>query len=119
MYDAAIYYGTRTRADTLEKFGLQSKQYVLATIHRAENTDRRHYPLAGTDAGTVALALTPLSGLAIGMTQPIFDVAPEFVEAHDLPSPPAGRRIPAMARASLSHLVVSTANCLRPLGVRR
>ncbi|HVO87295.1 MAG TPA: cation:proton antiporter [Casimicrobiaceae bacterium] len=29
-------------------------------------------------AGTVALALTPLGGLAIGMTQPIFDVAPEF-----------------------------------------
>ncbi|MBI3821362.1 MAG: UDP-N-acetylglucosamine 2-epimerase (non-hydrolyzing) [Planctomycetes bacterium] len=39
MYDAAIYYGTRTRADTLGKLGLQSKHYVLATIHRAENTD--------------------------------------------------------------------------------
>src|SRR5471032_1819944 len=39
MSDAAIYYGARTRADTLDKFGLHSKQYVLATIHRAENTD--------------------------------------------------------------------------------
>ncbi len=39
MYDAAIYYGSRTRADTLDKLGLQSKHYVLATIHRAENTD--------------------------------------------------------------------------------
>jgi Kef-type K+ transport system membrane component KefB len=29
-------------------------------------------------AATVALALTPLGGLAIGMTRPIFDVAPEF-----------------------------------------
>jgi Kef-type K+ transport system membrane component KefB len=29
-------------------------------------------------SGTLALALTPISGLAIGMTQPIFDVAPEF-----------------------------------------
>ena len=29
-------------------------------------------------AGTLALTLTPISGLALGMTQPIFDVAPEF-----------------------------------------
>jgi len=29
-------------------------------------------------AGTLALTLTPIGGLAIGMTQPIFDVAPEF-----------------------------------------
>jgi len=29
-------------------------------------------------AATVAVALTPISGLAIGMTQPIFEVAPEF-----------------------------------------
>jgi Kef-type K+ transport system membrane component KefB len=29
-------------------------------------------------ASTAALALTPIGGLAIGMTQPIFDVAPEF-----------------------------------------
>jgi UDP-GlcNAc3NAcA epimerase len=39
MYDAAIYYGTRTKADALDKLGLQAKHYVLATIHRAENTD--------------------------------------------------------------------------------
>jgi Kef-type K+ transport system membrane component KefB len=29
-------------------------------------------------ASTLALALTPMAGLAIGMTQPIYDVAPEF-----------------------------------------
>ncbi|HET9762838.1 MAG TPA: cation:proton antiporter [Casimicrobiaceae bacterium] len=29
-------------------------------------------------AGTLALALTPIAGLAIGMTQPIYEVAPEF-----------------------------------------
>jgi len=34
--------------------------------------------ITGKQAGTLALALTPISGLAIGMTQPIFDVAPEF-----------------------------------------
>jgi hypothetical protein len=31
-----------------------------------------------SQAGSLALALTPIAGLAIGMTQPIFDVAPEF-----------------------------------------
>jgi Kef-type K+ transport system membrane component KefB len=29
-------------------------------------------------AGTLGLALTPIAGLAIGMTQPIYDIAPEF-----------------------------------------
>jgi UDP-GlcNAc3NAcA epimerase len=53
MYDAAIYYGTRTRADTLFKLGLHSKGYVLATIHRAENTDagpRLHSVFEGLNA---------------------------------------------------------------------
>jgi UDP-GlcNAc3NAcA epimerase len=40
MYDAALYYGARARSDTLDRFGLESKKYVLATIHRAENTDK-------------------------------------------------------------------------------
>ncbi len=37
--------------------------------------------------------------------------------AHDWASP--GLRIPAMARTSFSHLVVSTRNCLRPFAVSR
>lgn len=41
MYDAAIYYGTRARdrSRILECLGLRPKGYILATIHRAENTD--------------------------------------------------------------------------------
>jgi UDP-GlcNAc3NAcA epimerase len=39
MYDAAIYYGNRARRDVLQDLGLEAKNYVLATIHRAENTD--------------------------------------------------------------------------------
>ena len=31
-----------------------------------------------SQAATLTLALTPMAGLAIGMTQPIFDIAPEF-----------------------------------------
>ena len=40
-------------------------------------------------------------------------------EAHDCPSCPAGRRIPAMARASFSHLVVSMVSCRLPFAVSR
>jgi UDP-GlcNAc3NAcA epimerase len=38
MYDAAIHYGADATAGP-ERFGVRPKDYVLATIHRAENTD--------------------------------------------------------------------------------
>ncbi|NPV70694.1 MAG: UDP-N-acetylglucosamine 2-epimerase (non-hydrolyzing) [Firmicutes bacterium] len=41
MYDAALYYGDRAerRSDVLRRLDLSSRGYVLATVHRAENTD--------------------------------------------------------------------------------
>lgn len=41
MYDVALYYRERARASSpvLNKLGLGDKGYVLATCHRAENTD--------------------------------------------------------------------------------
>jgi UDP-GlcNAc3NAcA epimerase len=41
MYDAAIYYGSTAEAQShvLHKLGLKSKEYILATLHRAENTN--------------------------------------------------------------------------------
>ncbi len=41
MYDAALYYAERAEAHSriLETLGLESGGYVLATVHRAENTD--------------------------------------------------------------------------------
>jgi UDP-GlcNAc3NAcA epimerase len=41
MYDAALYYGERSEhaSKILERLGLDQGGYVLATIHRAENTD--------------------------------------------------------------------------------
>lgn len=41
MFDVALYYGARIAAENglLQLLGLKSKNYVLATIHRAENTD--------------------------------------------------------------------------------
>lgn len=41
MYDAALFYGAQAemKSRIMEKHNLFSGQYVLATIHRAENTD--------------------------------------------------------------------------------
>lgn len=41
MFDAALMFGARARehSDVLERHGLLPGEYVLATIHRAENTD--------------------------------------------------------------------------------
>jgi UDP-GlcNAc3NAcA epimerase len=41
MYDAAIFYAERAeiRSKVLHRLNLQTKGYLLATVHRAENTD--------------------------------------------------------------------------------
>ncbi len=41
MYDVALYHGGRVEADSglMGGLGLKEKAYILATIHRAENTD--------------------------------------------------------------------------------
>ena len=43
MYDIALYYADRAVKSSriLERLGLTAKGYVLATVHRAENTDDR------------------------------------------------------------------------------
>lgn len=43
MYDAALYYGVKAERESriLERLGLAPKGYILATVHRAENTDDR------------------------------------------------------------------------------
>lgn len=41
MYDAALYYGEKAEkhSQILKRLGLVPKGYILATVHRAENTD--------------------------------------------------------------------------------
>jgi|Deesub1362A_J573_1020465.scaffolds.fasta_scaffold01134_3 UDP-N-acetylglucosamine 2-epimerase len=41
MYDAVLLYGklAEQKSQILEKLGLKPKEYALATVHRAENTD--------------------------------------------------------------------------------
>jgi UDP-GlcNAc3NAcA epimerase len=43
MYDAAIYYGglAEKQSRILQRLGLGPKGYLLATVHRAENTDEK------------------------------------------------------------------------------
>lgn len=41
MYDAALYYGqiAEEKSDVLSRLGLEGREYILATVHRADNTD--------------------------------------------------------------------------------
>src|SRR5713226_5182335 len=41
MYDAAIYYGSKAerQSHAMEKLALMRNQFILTTVHRAENTD--------------------------------------------------------------------------------
>jgi UDP-GlcNAc3NAcA epimerase len=41
MHDAALFYGSKAeeKSRVMEQHGLQPKQFALATVHRAENTD--------------------------------------------------------------------------------
>lgn len=39
MYDAALFYFERSAPKIIEQLQLQNKQFILATIHRAENTN--------------------------------------------------------------------------------
>jgi UDP-GlcNAc3NAcA epimerase len=48
MYDTALYYGAKAECEStiLSRLDLKSKGYVLATVHRAENTDNSQRLLA-------------------------------------------------------------------------
>ena len=39
MYDCFLQYRQKAKTEALDRLGVQSKQYVLATIHREENAD--------------------------------------------------------------------------------
>src|SRR5713226_3782735 len=61
--------------------------------------------------------------VVLGLSLDVIANVPVEVFHHSLASShgssPAGRRIRAIAAVSLSHLLVSVASCLRPLGVSR
>ncbi len=57
MYDATLYYGARAeeRSKVMQTLSLRPQEYVLATIHRAENTD------SSQNLGAIVEALTALA----------------------------------------------------------
>jgi UDP-GlcNAc3NAcA epimerase len=52
MYDVALHHGARVSSDggILHRLGLKAKNYLLATVHRAENTDHPERLAAIVDA---------------------------------------------------------------------
>lgn len=84
MYDAALYYGRRAEEQSrlIEQLGLSSKQYILATVHRAENTDetqRLHVILKGLAAVArefpVVLPIHPRTRKALEKSNTLRDVS--------------------------------------------
>lgn len=60
MYDAALCYGTlaERHSSILDRLNLRPKDYILATVHRAENTDsqdRLRAIVAGLSRATIAM----------------------------------------------------------------
>jgi UDP-GlcNAc3NAcA epimerase len=62
MYDAALHYGDKAEAQSeiLAALGLTHRGYVLATVHRAENTDSPKRLAAVFDALTVIARELPV-----------------------------------------------------------
>lgn len=60
MYDVALAFGerARTRRSTIDRLGLTDGGYVLATVHRAENTD---------DPARLSAILTGLAEIALDL----------------------------------------------------
>jgi UDP-GlcNAc3NAcA epimerase len=62
MYDVALHHGQRVQADTglMARLGLHAKAYLLATVHRAENTDHPERLAAIVDALTATARQLPV-----------------------------------------------------------
>lgn len=67
MYDGMLHYRRKSKRAILGAIGVEPRRYVMATVHRAENTDDPHrlraivaaLGEAGTLVGSVVLALHP------------------------------------------------------------
>ena len=76
-----VLTGATLHPDQLGAIAWIGLAFVIArSLGKARSTLRARMAGAhlGEPAGTLSLALTPIAGLAIGMTQPIYDIAPEF-----------------------------------------
>ena len=60
MYDVALHYGKASGNTLLPRLGLERKGYILATIHRAENTDHPRRMAAIVEALSQVAAELPV-----------------------------------------------------------
>lgn len=60
MYDAARFYGARVSTEPIQRLSLKAGEYILGTIHRAENTDDTARLRAIWDAVCDIAALVPV-----------------------------------------------------------
>jgi UDP-GlcNAc3NAcA epimerase len=90
MYDALLHYRVMAQAasaENLEKVGLQSGEYHLLTIHRAENTGDPHVLAEIFDAMKV---------LGLPVLFPVHPRTRNFLESHHLRVPENIRQVPAV-----------------------
>jgi len=94
MFDAAIYYGEKAeqQSKVLQQHDLNSKDYVLATIHRAENTDDKQ------------------------RLQCIFNALSQLAEMHKLILPLHPRTYRALLDNDLLEQVNQKINIIEPVG---
>lgn len=94
MYDAALFYGAKAdrSSSALRTYGLEAGRYVLATVHRAENTDdpaRLRAVVEGlADVAAAMPVLVPLHPRTSGALQSA-GVAPELLRRLQI-VPPLG-----------------------------
>lgn len=76
MYDAALMFGSASGASSLhERLGIERAGYVLATVHRQENTDHRE---------RLAAILDALGGLSMPVVLPLHPRTRQWIERHGL-----------------------------------
>ena len=91
MYDGMLYYQGKASSTILASLGIESQKYILATVHRAENTDDpdrlnaivQALSNAADSVGTVVLALHPRTrkvlsqqGIKLSKSIKVIDPAP-------------------------------------------
>lgn len=100
MYDAVLFYSEKAKAtsEVLHRLGLSGAAFVLATVHRAENTD---------DDRRLAIILQALAGVAetIPVALPLHPRTQHAIDRLGLPGlPPAVKLLPPVGYLDMIQL---------------
>jgi len=80
MYDAAIFYGLKAenQSNILKQIELESKKYILVTIHRAENTN---------DQERIRNIIDGLGALTMKIVLPLHPRTAKYLNKYDIKMP--------------------------------